>query len=439
MTGRVGALRAACQVGAVAGCRPLARHGLLFRPLHHPPTCASRKKAVHLPDVVGAEVRDDLRHPRVCHAREQLVSAVHPGRVDGTLLAARARVRGARCLARVVVSDGQRPRGVASERRLVPRDPELAVPLQDLPRESPLAPHEGARQRPGDAVAVAVLPARPREEARAVRPIADLHVREAELLREDLVLYLLLPGWRHDRVVPGERHPVDEALPLGPAVPYQRVGVRADLRHVRVRHRARARDGGSDARPRRRHEQPLPSAANPAIRHPAVLAQVDANAARELRGGRAADGDAICAVRQREARPPCGDARARRREHELEVCRRARHHTLEQRHDGGDVAPQVRREAGGCLRRWRGGGGGAHQQRRQHRACHHLKGTRILRATRLTLRVCLCADWAGLDTRQPQGVVELRAASRAAELGTRNATNPSVGLFYSTTVLHMYA
>jgi hypothetical protein len=60
---------------------------MLFR---SPPGTVA-EKGVHLPDVVGAKVQTDLFHPRVRHPRKQVVAAVDPGRVEGTLHATRCR------------------------------------------------------------------------------------------------------------------------------------------------------------------------------------------------------------------------------------------------------------------------------------------------------------------------------------------------------------
>ena len=92
---------------------------------------------------------------------------------------------------------------------------------------------------------------------------------------------LLLPRLCEVIIDAGESHPVDESLPFLPAVPDERVGVRADVHRVRPRY-----DPGlleACVRPAARRPRDLrAAAARPADDAVAVLAQVEAEARGEL-------------------------------------------------------------------------------------------------------------------------------------------------------------
>ena len=226
--------------------------------------------------MVGTKIGDDLRHPMVGDCGVQRVAAVDPCRVGGGSLAARDASRRVLCY-------GEGPRCISTKGWQVSNDAELSVPGENQPLQRPLPFHERAGQRAADAVAVRVLAARPGEPRRAVRPVAHGGVRHAKVFGQHLVLDLFLPRRRNDRVVPREGHPVDELLPLRPVVPHQRVAVRAHLSDVGIRHGARAGHRRvADLGPGLRGEQAAPAASRPADRHSAVLAQVDAEPAREL-------------------------------------------------------------------------------------------------------------------------------------------------------------
>ena len=188
--------------------------------MHPPPSCTADRGRL------SRQCRSPSPGRRRASRRSRAPSATQPS----VRHAAPSRDACASGVAHLMVLDGEIPGSVAAEGRQVADDAELAVARHDLLLQRPLRLHERARQRPPNPVAcqrrdpvvshwavkfrrgfartVRVLAPAPSEESRAVRPVPDLHVGEAELGRgQHLVLHLLLPGGSDNTVVARQRHP----------------------------------------------------------------------------------------------------------------------------------------------------------------------------------------------------------------------------------------